>query len=197
MSHGMNTTQGTLRLLTTATLIRRFHEQCPSDELYDKAVRSYETLLEVRGKGHTAREIAELLNIPEVTIRHSADAIISTLIFNRKDDPFLSFGLKKNAHLSEVNMRWKKLIVLYHPDKHVDDGTIGRKVHKVNDMYDKIQRLHGQDVHLRPFTPVRAPGRQGRGAVAHGRHFRYLPVIIIALAATVAVLSILLFMWRT
>ena len=192
----MKTTKDTLRLLTTATLIRRFHERCPSDELYDKAVRSYETLLEARGKRHTAGEIAALLDIPEVTIQHYADAIISQLLFNREDDPYLSFGLKKNAPLPEVNKRWKTLIVLYHPDKHKDQGTNGRKVKKVNEMYDRIQRLQGQDRHLSPFTPFRVPGLQGRGAIPQGRHYRYLPSIIIALATAIAVLSILLFMWR-
>ena len=182
-------------MLTTATLMRRFHEQCPSDELYDKAVRSYETLLDVRGKKRIAEEISALLNIPEATLREYADSIISALLYNGNDDPFLSFGLEKNAPLSEVNKRWKTLIVLYHPDKHADQGA-GQKVNKVNDVYDRIQRLQGQDMHLRPFTSIRVPDRQGRGTLPHDRHFRYLPLIIIALAAIIAVLSILLFIWR-
>ena len=190
----MKTSKDTLRLLTTATLIRRFIEQCPSDELYDKAVRSYETLLEARGKDHTAREIAALLDIPEITIRYYADAIISQLLFNREDDPFLSFGLRKNAPLQEVNKRWKILMVLYHPDKHADQGAISRKANKVNEVLDRIQRLREKDLHLRPFMPGRAPGLQGRGTVAQGRHFRYLLIIIIVLAAIIAVLSIMFFM---
>ena len=89
-----------LKVLATATLIRRFHERCSLNEIYDKAIRCYETLIEVIQNPDTARDISALLNIPANTIKNSAEAIINILLFNKENDPYLSFGLNSDARLS-------------------------------------------------------------------------------------------------
>ena len=136
----MNTTNDAanskIGLLTTATLIRRFHEQCLLDEIYDKATRSYETLIDVIRKPDTAREISDILNLPVATITDDAESIINILLFNKENDPYLSFGLAKHAPLSEVNKRWKNLIVLYHPDRYSNKQLPEERAKKINEIYE-------------------------------------------------------------
>jgi len=58
-----------LKVLATATLIRRFHERCATGEIYDKAIRCYETLIESLERKETAEEISALLDIPADKIK--------------------------------------------------------------------------------------------------------------------------------
>jgi len=83
--------------------------------LWKKPSGANDTLIESIEKQETAEEISALLGIPTVTIKEHAEAIVNILLFNKEDDPYLSFGLNTDAPLSEVSRRWKSLIVLYHP----------------------------------------------------------------------------------
>ena len=141
-----------MKVLATATLIRRFHERCSLDEIYDKAIRCYETLIEVIQTPDTARDISALLNIPADTIKYYAGAIIDILLFNNKNDPYLSFGLNRDARLSEVSRRWKSLIVLYHPDKYLNQKIFEEKAKKINELYEEIQKLEKNKINYSSFN---------------------------------------------
>src|SRR5574340_881590 len=122
-THNINSVSASVRELrgpATATLIRRFHEHCSLTELYDKAVRCHETLIDAVQDPSVAGEIASLLRMPPATVRNHADAIITTLLFNEENDPYLSFGLPQHALFQEVKRRRRRLIGLYHPDRRVD-----------------------------------------------------------------------------
>ena len=193
----MNTTNKassrTLRVLTTTTLIRRFHEQCPLDELYDKAVRSYETLIDVIQNPASASEISALLNIPEDTIKHYAEAIIDILLFNNENDPYLSFGLKRYAPLSEVNRRWKSLIVLYHPDKYLNQKIFEDKAKKINEIYEEIQKIQERRIISNSLNSIVKVSLPRSDQTYHVRYLKNIPYIIIALAMIIAIFSIFLF----
>jgi len=197
----MNTTNKassrTLRVLTTTTLIRRFHEQCPLDELYDKAVRSYETLIDVIQNPASASEISALLNIPEDTIKHYAEAIIDILLFNNENDPYLSFGLKRYAPFSEVNRRWKSLIVLYHPDKYLNQKIFEDKAKKINEIYGEIQQMQEQRQYSKSLNTVSGMSHPKNDQAYYVRYLKNIPYIIIALAIIIAILSILLFFFNS
>lgn len=194
----MNTTNAgnrKLRVLTATTLIRRFHEQCPPDELYDKAVRSYETLIEIIQNPDTAREISALLNIPADTIKDYANAIINILLFNKENDPYLSFGLKKFAPLSEVSRRWKSLIVLYHPDKYLNQKIFETKAKKINEIYEEIQRMQEQKISSNSLNRVSEMTLSRSDQVNRLRYLKNIPYIIIVLAMIIAICSLLLFIF--
>jgi len=192
----MHIPNNNLRMLATATLIRRFHERCPLDELYDKAVRSYENLIDAIEDKHTAGEIAAILNIPEITVKDYAEAIINILLFNKESDPFLSFGLRKDTSISEVNRRWKRLIVLYHPDRFSNQDLIGEKAKKINEMHAKIQEMRERDAYSVSFNALRGMSLQRNRNIPHRTYLKYIPTIIVALAVILAVLSIMLFLLK-
>jgi hypothetical protein len=181
-----------LKILATATLIRRFHERCSLGEIYDKAIRCYETLIECIEKTETTEEISVLLDIPAVTIREYAETIINVLLFNKENDPYLSFGLNKDAPLSEVSRRWKSLIVLYHPDKYLNQRIYEEKAKKINELYEEIQNFKKNNIYYNTFNNASRVSPRGSSRIFHSMYLKYLPLFIIGTAMIIAILSILL-----
>ena len=196
MNTSDNSDNRKIRLLATATLMRRFHERCLATEIYEKATRSYETLLDTIGKEHTSREIATLLDIPETAIKKYAEAIIDILLFNKENDPYLSFGLTRGASFSEVNRRWKSLIVLYHPDRYLHKQLYEEKAKKINEIYEELQRIQKQQINSSPYNMIKELSLPSTTKIFHGTYFKYLPYIIIVLAIIIAMFSLLLFFFN-
>ena len=196
MNTSDNSDNRKIRVLATATLMRRFHEQCPITEIYEKATRSYETLIDTIEKKHTAKEIATLLDIPEITIKRYAEAIIDILLFNKENEPFLSFGLTSDASLSEVNKRWKSLIVLYHPDRNINKQLFEDKAKKINEIYEKLQMIQKQKIYSRPYNMIKELSLPRTSKIFHVTYFKYIPYIIIALAVIITIFSILFFFFN-
>ena len=181
-----------IKISATANLIRRFYERCPCDELYDKAIRCYETLLDIIRNPSVAEEISGLLDIPAVKIKGCAEDIIHILLFNQENNPYLSFGLSERAPLKEVNRRGKSLIALYHPDKHLNKESFEEITKKINEIRDKIQTLQEQMIHLSSSNNISARLQPQRIKISNSKYLRYLPFLILAAAIIIAVLSILL-----
>jgi hypothetical protein len=181
-----------LKVLATATLIRRFHERCAPGEIYEKAIRCYDTLIESIEKIETTEEISALLDIPADKIKGYAEAIINILLFNKEDDPYLSFGLNTDAPLSEVSRRWKSLIVLYHPDKYLNQRIGEEKAKKINERYEEIQKLKKNEIYYNSFNNASKISPPGGIRTIHPVYFKYLPLFIIGIAIIIAIFSILL-----
>ena len=181
-----------MRILATATFIRRFHERCPCGEIYDKAVRCYETLLDTIQYPSAAEELSVLLDMPAVRIKGYAEDIITVLLFNQENDPYLSFGLMQGAPLREVNRRWKRLIALYHPDKHLHKEPFEEKAKKINDIRKKIEQIQAQKIHLCSSNNISAMHQPQGIKISKSKHLRYLPFVIVAAAIIIAIFSILL-----
>ena len=181
-----------MTILATATFIRRFHERCSCGEIYDKAVRCYETLLDTIQYPSAAEELSVLLDMPAVRIKGYAEDIITILLFNQANDPYFSFGLMEGAPLREVTMRWKRLIALYHPDKHLHKEPFEEKAKKINDIRKKIEQIQAQMIHLSSSNNISAMHQSQRIKVSHSNYLRYLPFVIVAAAIIIAIFSILL-----
>jgi len=181
-----------IKILAAATLIRRFHERCPCEEIYDKAIRCYEILIDSIQNPSSADEISKLLDIPAVKIKAYAGDIINILLFNQENDPYLSFGLMRHASLREVNVRWKSLIFLYHPDKYSDKGILEEKAKKINEIRNKIQTLQEQKIYLNSSSNISAMPLPQRSKISDLRYLKCLPFVIIGIAVLMAIFSILL-----
>jgi len=180
-----------LRLFATATLIRKYRGQRPDSELYEKGVRCYDTLIGILQKPSIAKEMSALLNMPSSAVTASAEVVIDTLLFNELHDPYLSFGLKSGASLTEVTRRWKSLIVLYHPDKFLNRKASEEKAKKINELYGEIRAIQKQKHYpasLRAMNEIRIPEES-----ISASYSRYLPSVIFTLAIITALLSVLFF----
>jgi DnaJ-domain-containing protein 1 len=191
----MNTLERTgsrrLRELATATLLRRFHEKCSRAELYDKAVRCYDILLECLHQPFTAKEISELVHLPENTVTAYAGKIVDILLFNDLHDPYLSFGLRNGAQTPEITRRWKGLMLLYHPDKYLNRQDYEEKAKKINSVYEKILAVQKEKSQTSSFTGINEM-HLPEDSSSPG-YSRYLPSVIFTLAIISAIFSVLLF----
>jgi hypothetical protein len=195
----MNTSEsnktGKLGVLKTSTLIRRFREQCPVTEIYDKAVRCYDTLIDSVEKPDISKEISALLNIPAVKVKEYAESVINILLFNKENDPYLSFGLERTASFSEVHKRWKRLIVLYHPDRYQNQKIFEERVKKINEIYEEIRTVQNQDIFRKSFNPVNGIRMPQNSRLFDYKYFKHIPSLIIALAVIIAFFSLVFFIF--
>lgn len=181
------------QLLLTASLISRF-ETISEEEVYEKASRCFDSLLDARESSEVARRISLLIDKSASSVQHSAGAIIDLLLFNKKYDPYMSLGLPRFAYKSEVSRRWRRLIVLYHPDKYPNQREYyEEKAKKINEAYDEIRKE--TDVQTSPETfmyPFRA-GPSHTEAALYRRYLKHVPTFILALVIFIALVSVVFF----
>ncbi|MDA8106445.1 MAG: J domain-containing protein [Nitrospiraceae bacterium] len=179
--------------LLAASLMRRF-EAIPEEEVYEKASRCFDLLLDVRECPDTAARISFLIGRPAALVQRSAEAIIDLVLFNRNNDPYASLGLPRYAGKAEVNRRWKRLIVLYHPDKYPNQREhYEEKAKKINEAYGEIRKEAG--MHTSPDTVFYPSGKSPSRteAAPYRRYLKHVPTVILALVIFIAVVSVLFF----
>jgi hypothetical protein len=184
------------RILSAAAIIARFREGRPLDEDGMEVFSCYETLLDIIGDSFTAGKICALLGVPEANVRSCAREIVDLLLFNRANDPYLSLGLPRDTPLAAVNRRWKRLLLLYHPDKYSNRKDYEELSKKINESYERTRSAKKQPtLHQRPaqVKEVKAGNRAGTGKIRRFRHLRYLPDFILAIAVITAVIMALIF----
>jgi len=179
-------------LLSTARLLHHFDHGYPPEALYESALRNYDRLIELAESPDNAREMTLVLDLTEARIQADAKAVISLLLQNGENDPYTALGLPVNAQGDEVTRRWKRLVVLFHPDRNPHESTCEEITKKINEAYGKIT-ANRKNAWRRDFTWSYQPPLRVQGYTANRLSFlRYLPFLILSAAIIVAVLSVLL-----
>lgn len=132
---------GRLEILNIARLINRFRLSAYPEEIYDSVISNYDTLLEIIENHRSAVKLALTADMPISKIRESAEAILDFLIFNKKNDPFVSLGLKGNEDRIKITRRWRQLITLFHPDKYPGNRIYEERAKRINEAYEEIRGL--------------------------------------------------------
>lgn len=66
--------------------------------------------------------------------------MISRLHFNGRNNHFLTLGLPQTASAEEIRQRWKRLMMLYHPDRHEGNPEwVEARAKKVNEAYSELK----------------------------------------------------------
>jgi len=180
------------QLILAAGLIRGFARISP-EETYEKAVPCFESLLEIKESRDAASKVSSLIDGKLASVQEIAEAIIDRLLFNSAHDPYLSLGLPENAGRTEAAKRWKRLIVLYHPDKYPGQKEYEEKAKKINEAYEEIQTGERKIPLPRPDSRVNGDIPPVINTMHYTRYLRRVPAFILALAIFTAILSILFF----
>lgn len=184
-----------IKVLSLAGLLRRYHEGKADARLLEGALRSCEMLLEVAEQKETPKEIAALLGISEVLVRLYSEELMDLLIFNPEDDPFLSLGLVRQTTANEINRRWKRLIVLFHPDKYPGEKKYEERASRINWAHKKALEIIS-DPSFYTEVPDINSFLVTASVVPDFRPLRIIPTAIMAAAIVAAVLSLALFVAR-
>lgn|SRR4030066_994093 len=189
-----------LEMLVTAGLIQRCAERCPVDEIYKRGIRCYEVLLDVIEKPEVTRKVAEFTKKSEETIKNTALKIVNQLLFNKGNDPFLSLGLPDDAEDSEIKKRWKRLLMLYHPDRAFNRKGYEEISKKINQAYGEVIELKEKNSHKekaigerRKPVPVRTRLPQKYPRAVHFRYLKHLPTFILFAVICIAIVTIIFF----
>lgn len=60
--------------------------------------------------------------------------------FNSENNYYITLGLQQNSSSEEIRERWKKLMLLYHPDRQEgDDSWVSERAKKVNEAYSILK----------------------------------------------------------
>jgi curved DNA-binding protein CbpA len=190
------------RHLSVLKLFHKLHRGYPEEDLHERAVRNYDLIADILEDPETAKAVSGTGNVPVEYVRDSAEQVISLLLENREDNPFLALGLCPSAPEEEITKRWKRLIRLYHPDRSADPRNEER-AKLINYAYTRAKAPGAKLA----FTeiPKKAPGNGRKTAPPPGQlrrrrnnppHYaRYAPLIFIlfALSAVFITSGILMF----
>ncbi len=179
--------------LLAASLISRF-EKISEEEVYEKASRCFDFLLDVWESPETAKRLALLIDRGISSVQHSVGAVIDLLLFNRNNDPYVSLGLPRYAGKSEVKCRWKRLIVMYHPDKYPNQREYyEEKAKKINEAYEEIRKISAAHTLHESAAYAAGVNTPLTRAVHYPKYLKHVPTIILALVILIALVSILFF----
>lgn len=144
----------------------------------------------------------------EIDLKYLVDGanfVISMLHFNPDNNFYLTLGISGKASQDEIRDRWKKLMLLYHPDRQADNiEWFAERAKKVNEAYSTLKdaqkravfdkklaedSFRRQSSRLRAAAPARAgmhraatyhSVRRGSSSGKGANLRRYLPAVIVA-----------------
>jgi len=180
------------RHLSVLKLFEKLQGDFPEEDLYERALRNYDLLLDILESPAAARAVSECGALPTEYVRDSADRVISLLLSNNDKNPFLALGLNAISSEEEVTTRWKKLISLFHPDRNPGSDD-EEKAKLINEAYTRARSPAAREA-FKP-APEKRPGNgtaklQRRPSHKKAdRHLRYAPKAIIILALSAAFLT--------
>lgn len=135
-----------------------------------------------------------------------ANFVISKMHFNSEGNFYITLGLPKNTTQDEIRERWKRLMLLYHPDKQLgEEEWVSERAKKVNEAYstlkdeDKRQaydlKLIEKSAHhhfvaqpMAKGVPSRAPKLRTTDSLAWGKKKKYISRVILGLYVLAALI---------
>lgn len=181
------------RMLCAARLISGFGTRYSSNEIYEMALSCYDLLIDMLEDPGVARELSAFVHMPAKEIQASAETIIDHLLFNRENNPSISLGFQGHVSAAEVTRRWKRLIILYHPDKYPNQKKYEERAKKINHAYAEIQRLKERGIHYEVVRNIKKTSFPRTDRIHYFRYMKRLPAVIIGAAILMAIISMLLF----
>ena len=189
-----------IELFLTASLINRLNKGCPLDEIYNKGISCYEVLLDLIENPEVAKKISEIIKLPPEKIKIAAVKIVNLLLFNKKDNPFLSLGLSNHATDNETKKRWKRLLMLYHPDRLFSQKIYEEIAKKINQAYREIDELKEKNFHYEKVIkktgdhfPFKNNLNKNSVRIFNLRYLKYLPSFILGAVISIAIITIVFF----
>ena len=180
-------------MLCAARLLSGFGTRHSSNEIYEMALSCYDLLIDMVEDSGVARELSAFVHMPANEIQASAEGIIDRLLFNPKNDPYIALGLQGHVSAAEVTRRWKRLIILYHPDRYPNQKKYEERAKKINQAYSEIQRMKERGIHYEVIRNVKKTSFPRTNRIHYFRYMKRLPAVIIAAAILAAIISMLLF----
>ena len=118
---------------------------------------------------HNTEAILTFARRHDIDLKYLVDGanfVISKMHFNPESNYYITLGLSQNVSHENIRERWKKLMLLYHPDRQGgDDSWVSERAKKVNEAYSVLkdnEKRQSFDRRLLEQATVRKPVPQSR-----------------------------------
>lgn len=111
-----------------------------ADRLYRDAISCFDCLIEISNNTDAILTFARRHNMDLKYLVDGANFVISNMHFNPENNYYITLGLSQNVSNEEIRERWKKLMLLYHPDRQGgDDSWVSERAKKINEAYSVMK----------------------------------------------------------
>jgi hypothetical protein len=149
-----------------------------ADRIYRDAIVCFDSLIEISRNTDAILDFARRHDIDNKYLVDGASFVISRMHFNPENNYYITMGLARNVSPEEIRDRWKKLMLLYHPDRQGgDESWLSERAKKVNEAYSVLKdaekrqafdrKLLEQEISKKPAAGaavVPMPVRSGSGS---------------------------------
>jgi len=108
--------------------------------LFARAIHCFEGLMDISCDTDAVRDFARRHELDIKYLVDGANFVISKMHFNPEENFYVTLGLPMHATPEEIRQRWKKLMLLYHPDRQTgDEEWVSERAKKVNEAYSTLK----------------------------------------------------------
>lgn len=185
----------------------------PPEQLYSEATHCFDALIDISHNTDAVKNFASRRQTDLKYLVDGANFVISQMHFNPEGNHYITLGIPQDSTPEEIKERWKRLMLLYHPDRQAgQEEWVSERAKKVNEAYNTLKdesrrtsynkKLLDEKVIARaashPRTPKKRAPLRNAGIQAASpsweRTRRYFPKILVGLYLLVA-LSVIGFIY--
>lgn len=108
--------------------------------LFAQAIHCFEGLMEISRGTDAVRDFARRNELDIKYLVDGANFVISKMHFNPEENFYVTLGLPMSAAPEEIRQRWKRLMLLYHPDIQTgEEEWVSERAKKVNEAYSTLK----------------------------------------------------------
>lgn len=183
------------------------------EQLYREAIHCFDALIDISHNTDVARDFASRNQTDLKYLVDGANFVISKMHFNPENNYYVTLGIPQSASPDEIKERWKRLMLLYHPDRQAgQEDLVSERAKKVNEAYNTLKddsRRNSYNRKLIEETVISKPASRSQptkksmsrnrtriqtASPAWERARRYFPRMLVALYILIA-LSVIGFIY--
>ncbi len=185
----------------------------PPEQLYREATHCFDALIDISHNTDAVKDFASRRKTDLKYLVDGANFVISQMHFNAAGNYYVTLGIPQNSSPDEIKERWKRLMLLYHPDRQTgQEEWVSERAKKVNEAYNTLKdesrrtsynkklldekiiaRPASQSPSLKKRTPLKRTSMQAVSP-SWERTRRYFPKILVVLYLLIA-LSVIGFIY--
>jgi curved DNA-binding protein CbpA len=143
-------------------VITQSYQGVPPEKLYFEAIHCFDALIDISLNTENIRSFAQKKSLDLKYLVDGANFVISKMQFNPEKNHYITLGLSRTASGDTIRERWKRLMLLYHPDRQEgSEEWVSERAKKVNEAYNTLKdevKRHTYDRQLQePSLDIQHP----------------------------------------
>ncbi len=134
-------------------VITQSYQGVPPEKLFNEAIHCFDALIDISLQTENIRDFAQRKHLDNKYIVDGANFVISKMHFNTGSNHYITLGLPSTASSEMIRERWKRLMLLYHPDRQPGaEEWVSERAKKVNEAYNTLKDEEKRNVYDRELS---------------------------------------------